>query len=97
MLEIYLNQSISLKKKGTVDAYNQATYTTSTIKARVEYKRKMVTDKTGQLVLSQAQCYTITKVSPDDVIVYDGIEWPVISVNDCAGINGEVLFYEVML
>jgi hypothetical protein len=97
MLGDYLNQSITLKSKTTVDAYNQATYTTSTIKARFEYKRKMVTDKTGQQVISEAQCYTTTQVKPDDVITYDGVDRPVISAQDCVGIDGTVMFYEVML
>lgn len=97
MLSSYLNQSVTLKSKASVNAYNEATYTTSTVKARFEYKRRMVTDREGQQVVSDAQCYTVTQVKPDDVIVYDGINWPVIVVQDHVGIDGTVMYYEVML
>lgn len=97
MLSDYLNQSITLKSKSSVNEYNEATYTTSTIKARFEYKRKMVTDRTGQKVISEAQCYTTTAVKPDDVISYDGVDWPVIAVQNNADLDGTILFYEVIL
>ena len=97
MLSAYCNQTITLKTKTSIDAYNQATYTTSSVKARFEYKRKVVRNKKGEEVVSEARAYTKTAVKPDDVITFDSVDWTVIAVSNMTDINGLIVGYEVML
>lgn len=97
MIDIYLNQVVTLKTPSSINDYNEASYTTKNIPARFEYKRKLVRKPTGENIISEAQCYTETQVKPDDVITYDGKDWPVISVKDQVGLDGSVQFYEVSL
>ena len=97
MLDIYFNQTVTWKAVSSVNEYNEATTTSTSIPARFEYKRKKVRDKNGVEVISEAQCYTESAVKPDDIITYDGVDWPVVTVENCVGLEGEVLFYEVML
>lgn len=97
MLDIYLNQTVVWKSKTTANEYNEATYSSTSIPARFEYKRKIVRDKTGVQVISEAVCYTESAVQPDDVITFDGKDWPVVSVANQTDLEGTVLFYEVRL
>ena len=97
MIDLYLNQTVTLKSKSSVNAYNESTYTSSTIKARFEYKRKMVRNRQGEEVISEASVYTTTQVKPDDVINFDSVDWQVITVENCVDLNGNVNHYEVML
>ena len=97
MIGNYCNQSITLKSVSSIDEYGQATYATSTIAARYEYSRKIVKDGNGKDVISEARCFTVTAVKPDDVLTFDGKDWPVISVANQPDLNGVVKFYEVRL
>jgi hypothetical protein len=97
MLDIYFNQTITWKSVTSVNEYNEPTTTSTSIPARFEYKRKRVRNKEGVEVISEAQCLTASLVQEGDLITYDGIDWPVISVQDNVDLSGNVLFYEVML
>lgn len=97
MLESYANQNITLKTKGAVDAFNQATFATSTIQGRLQYKRTMVRDSQGQNVQSEAQVFTMSAVALDDLITVDGVDYPVITVEKTVGLDGDVIWYEVYL
>jgi hypothetical protein len=94
---MYASQHITLKQYQSTDTYNQAIYTSLTIRARFEYKRKQVRDKNGQKVMTEAQCYTATRITTDDVVTYDGRDWPVVFVKDIVNLDGIVAFYEVSL
>ena len=85
----YLNQSITLKSKSSVNAYNEATYSSSTISARFEYKRRMVRNNEGEEVLSTAQVFTETQVKPDDVLTFDSRDWQVVTVENCVDLDGK--------
>ena len=97
LISEYLNQSITLKAKASVNAYNESTYTSSTIKARFEYKRRMVRNRDGEELLSTAQVFTEAQVKPDDVLTFDGRDWQVITVENCVDLEGNVNHYEVFL
>jgi hypothetical protein len=97
MLSSYCNQSITLKTKASINVYNEATYTTSTIRCRFEYKRKLVVNKKGEQVISEARVFTKTAVNVDDVITYDSKDWNVVAVANMVDISGNVVGYEVSL
>ena len=97
MIDLYLNQSVTLKSKTSVNEYNEATYTTSTIKARYQYKRKVIRNPMGEEVISMAQVFTTTQVKPDDTITFDSVDWNVLAVENCVTLEGTVNHYEVFL
>ena len=97
MLSDYTNQSISLKQKTGVNDANEATYTTTTIKGRFIYKRKLIRTSTDEQVMSTAILYTKTAVVEGDVIVYDSKDWKVRFVYDYNLLGGSTMGYEVML
>ena len=82
MLDVYMNQTVVWKSKSSTNEYNEATFTSTSIPARFEYKRKTVRDKLGIQVISEAVCYTESAIQPDDLITYDGKDWKVISVSN---------------
>lgn len=97
ILDLYANQNITLKTKGAVDAFNQPTYTTSTIKGRMQHKHTMARNTQGQEVLSEAQVFTKSVVIEGDLIM-DGLTYfPVITVENTVGLDGAVMWYEVYL
>jgi hypothetical protein len=97
MIDLYCNQNITLKSKASVNEYNESTYTTSTIKGRFEYNRKLVRNAQGEQVISEAMLYSITAIKLDDVITYDSIDWNVISVANVVDLGGAISHYEVRL
>lgn len=97
MINLYCNQSIPLKTKTTVSKYNEPTYTSSTIKARFQYKRRMITTKNGQNIVSEAQLYTTSLIKEDDLITYDGKDWPIVVVETIVGLNGATSHYEAYI
>jgi hypothetical protein len=97
MISSYLNQTITLKVKRAVNAYNEPTYTSSNVKARFEYKRKLVRNSLGESVISEATCFTQTVIKVGDVITYDSIDWVVIGVNSTVELDGSVCYYEAVM
>jgi len=97
LLSAYANQTLTWKSKTSVNEWNEATYSTTSIKGRFEYKRRIVQSTDGKELISEARLFTESHVLPDDVITYDGIDWSVISISDVPGIDGSVQFYEVLL
>lgn len=77
------NQSITLKTKSAMpNVYGEYTYTSSTIKARVSLRQKVVVNQNGEDVTSYAYAITATEVDYNDKLVLsDGKEREVINVN----------------
>lgn len=98
MIDRYTNQTVSYKGTSTQDEYCQTAYvTTVNMLCRYEYDRKIVKNKEGKEVISEARCFTKTAVKPDDVITFDSKDWPIISVKNEVDLNGTVKFYEARL
>lgn len=99
MISAYANQLVTWKKNtGETNDYNEPVYVADAIiKARFEYKRKMVRNAQAQEILSEATLYTRSAVSVNDVIVHDGVNWIVIAVSPQPTLDGSIVFYEVSL
>lgn len=98
MIDMYTNQTAVLKVKTGVNDANEAAYAPDvSITCRIESTTKMIRNKLGQEVLSVTTIFTKTPVKVDDVIITNIMEFPVISVSENAGLNGQVEFYEVSL
>ena len=94
MITIYSNQFVTLKSLTSIDEYGQAAYTTKVIPARFEYQRKVVKNRQGVEVVSEAKLFTEEIIKPDDAVTFSGRTWPVISVSEQYGLSGELSHYE---
>lgn len=99
MIEAYTNQSAGWQiNKKEPNQYNEPTYEDSVdIDCRFEYKRRMVRNKQGQEVISEATLFTKSAVKPDDLITFDEIDWVVLAVANEVGLDGSIAFYEVLM
>ena len=97
MITDYLNQTVTYKAVSTTSEYGEKTFSTSTIAARYEYKRRMVINREGEEVLSTARCFCLSAIKPGDVITFDSKDWIVIDVENNVGLDGSIKFYTAFL
>ena len=93
MIEMYANQSLTLKVPGTPNEYNEPTYTSSTIKGRKESNFKLVRDVHGDEVVSSSFVVTESAVEVGNLID----DKVVIASNPMPDLDGNIQFYEVYL
>jgi hypothetical protein len=91
LLNNYLNQSLTWSYAGTPSEYNESTYTTSTIKGRMETGFKLIRNAQGQEVISSAVVFTRSAVQNNDLIN----NRRVISVESMVDLDGSINWYEV--
>ena len=89
----YLNQDLLWQHVSTISAYNEPTYTTSTIKGRLQDTSRMVSNSLGQTVTSGALVLTTAAVTVNDLI--DGRL--VLRVDTLRWADGAINHYEVYL
>jgi hypothetical protein len=101
MINTYLNQTVTIRKKLGQDEYNEVVdstyYTDITVKARFEFGDKITRDTNGQEIIADATLFTTTELNVDDIVIYDGKEFPVVKVFEHPQLNGINLFYESLL
>lgn len=93
MIEAYANQTLILKKPASVNEYNEATYTSASIKGRLENGYKLIRNKQGEETVSSARVFTKTLVQVDDLIN----DMLVISAEPLTDLDGSTGFYTVYL
>ncbi len=93
-----LNQNAGWKRKTGDDEHGQAVYAGQvTIKGRWEYSRRLVRDKYGKEVLSEALFFCHDAVGADDLLNDGDRDWPVIVSAPLTDWAGRVSHYEVSL
>lgn len=95
MIIDYLNQTITWKRVIGHNMYGEPEVEEKEIQVRWEGKRRLVRDKEGQEVVSEARVFCLDPVQPGDFLVYDGREWPIIAVSTVPGLDGTEQFREV--
>lgn len=93
MISQYTNQSVTWKHIASINKYNEPTYTTTTIKARLEEGLKQTRTATGEEVISSARCYTQSEIGIGDLLD----DMVVIAVNKMFNLSGKEKFREVWL
>jgi hypothetical protein len=91
-----MKQDATWKQKGTHNGYGW-TWTSTPIKCRFVQKRRMVRNSSGANVISEASLNCIEAIQEDDIITYNGKDWPVIAVSETPDGEGVVWFREVAL
>ena len=97
MISNYLNQTATWKRVTSLNEFGEPVTASQTIAVRWEGKRRLVRDRQGQEVVSEARMYCVEAVQPGDVVEYEGREWPVLAVSETPGLDGTVLYREVAL
>ena len=97
MLKEYLNQSITKKTISAVNAYNEKTYTSSTIKGRFIYKREKLRTAENEEITSNAIIYTTTAIKEGDVITHDSKDWVIRFVYPHIFLDGSTMGYKGVL
>lgn len=98
MLTDYFNQDITLKVSSGVNDCNEPTYNDPvTIKGRLQFSQKLVRNKEGVEVISEATLYTLMEVKVNDVITFNDVDWIVIKSYPVPDGNGNTFYYKVML
>lgn len=95
MIERYLNQTAIWKQTTGLNEYGEPITTSRTIKVRWEGKRRLVRDKQGREVVSEARVFCLEPVQPGDILEYGGREWTVITVSEVPDLDGNVVYQEV--
>lgn len=95
MIKDYLNQTITWKRVIGRNMYGEPETEEKEIKVRWEGKRRLVRDKDGQEVVSEARVFCIEPVKPGDILKYEDRDWPVISVSIVPGLDGSESHREV--
>lgn len=97
MIKEYLNQTATLRTTVSYNEYGEPVPSEKTISCRFEMKRKLVRDRQGNQVVSEATMYCIEPINPDDRIVYNNKEYIVIAVSEIVDLDGNIVYYEVDL
>lgn len=95
MIEQYLNQTAIWKRVTGLNEYGEPITISQVIKVRWEGKRRLVRDKQGQEVVSEARVFCLEAVQPGDILEYGGKEWSVIAVTEIPDLDGQVIYREV--
>ena len=93
-----MRQTATWKRVTGHDGYGEPIYAPDqVIRCRWEEHRRLVRDKHGKEVVSEATAFCYEAVQADDVLVYGGREWPVIAVPDGINAYGKVSHREVAM
>ena len=96
MIKGYLNQTANWHQATGVNSYGEPTFAESkSIKVRWEGRRRLVRDKEGREVVSEALVFCTDSVEPDDTLEYGGRTWPVINVSLVPSLDGSDSHREV--
>jgi len=92
MISEYANQSLTWKTAGTLNDYNEPTYSTgTTIKGRKEINNKLIRDAQGQEVVAGSFIVTASAVAVGDKID----DKLVLRSEPLPDLDGTTQFYEV--
>lgn len=92
MIADYLNQSVVWKKATGTNEFGEPVTASRTINVRYESKRKMVRDRTGQEVVSEARFFCLEDLRAGDLIEQAGRDWPIIAVTEVIDLDGNLVY-----
>lgn len=81
MFDAYMTDTVILVKRASSTSWGEASETETSVKARVDWKNRMVRDFKGEQVVSSAVVYlNDTTLNAYDRIKIDSIERPILSI-----------------
>jgi hypothetical protein len=103
VIDAYLNQTVIWKQKVDTNTYAEPVFAPDQpIRVRWEPRNRLISDRRAiggevRQVTSQARVYCREDVKLGDHLVFNGAEWPVLSVDPQPGLFGDMVFREVMV
>lgn len=103
VFDYLMQETISIRRLTATSATGLKTYsparsaTAATIKGRLEFCSRILVDRDGKNVQSEAILYTPEVVNKGDLIIYGTREWPALEVTECRGLFGGIDYYKVRL
>jgi hypothetical protein len=98
LFDAYLNQAVMWKRRTGEDAHGTPAFDAPVnIRARVEFRRRLVRGRDGEERVSEARVITRAAVADGDELVIGGRAWTVLSMEPQAALGGRVSHYEVRL
>ena len=94
MFDIYLNQVAIWKHVIGQNEWGRLTTESKQIKVRWEGKRRLVRNKQGQELISEARFFCLEDVQAGDLMEYGGREWTVITVSEVVDLDGNLIYRE---
>ena len=96
MIGSYLIDDITIKTT-TLDKWNVATYKDTDIKARVEYKTRLVRDQAGKQVVSSARIYLRNRtITHKELINFDDIDHAILAIGKAKDFGVGYIFLDVV-
>jgi hypothetical protein len=96
MISSYLNQTAIWHQVTEKNEYAEPIFADPvTIPVRWEGKRRLVRNKDGQEVVSEARVLCTALVQEGDLLEYNGRAWPVIVVSPIPALDGTINHQEV--
>ncbi len=92
----YFNQTALWRRITGYNDYGEPIFSSTLIKVRWEERQQITRDKYGENVVSEARAFCTEPVQIGDRLIYNDQEWTVINVRDGVGLNGNVVFREVL-
>ncbi len=79
MFNAYMNKSVTLRRSYGNNTWGERLYTDTIVKARVEFKNKMIRDYRGEMVVSSASVLLPDlSIDVSDKIIIDGVVHPIL-------------------
>lgn len=95
MISVYLTDTIVIKKI-TYDQWGEPSETTETVKARVEYKTRLVRNFAGEQVVSSARVMLSNRIlSHADKINFDNVDHSILSIAKMKDFSNQYLMVDV--
>jgi len=94
---IIMNQKAIYEQAGTPDNCGKYSYTRSSIDCRIEMKHQLFIDYLGRNIVSKAIVYTLTPISIEDRIEWNGKSFTMGLVEDIVNVFGIFQYYKVLL
>lgn len=95
MINVYLTDTIVIKKI-TYDKWGESSETTETVKARIEYKTRLIRNFAGEQVVSSARIMLKNRIlSHADKINFDDADHSILSIGKEKDFSNQYLMVDV--
>ncbi len=96
MMNAYMTDTITLKT-ATTDKWGSKTFVSATMKARIEFKTKLVRNLQGEQVVATAKLYLpkTVVVSHADVISYAGKDYSILNIGYAKDFSNRFLLLDL--
>jgi hypothetical protein len=98
MIQDYLNQDITLKTKTGVNEYNEPTFSTSTVRARLEPDAKKIMLLNGEVITTKGRVFLWNIPNLGDKVSWGTfVDLEIFEISGIVDLGGKIVGYECLL